>query len=167
MIRQRKINKMPREGDLRVWNIINPPDRPIVYPVTDPKHGAQLIEALANSQLLDKSIDSNAFGLEIFENGEWLEWESEDGEDITEWTENINNMLNIKDLVKDKKVKFLFYRARELWYEVEGTNFRFSVDINDTGDAAFLPEDKAIIFMRYIRKSLEAQEKEQYLQKTI
>jgi hypothetical protein len=68
--------------------------------------------------------------------------------------------MNIKNLVKDKKVKFLYYRSKELWYEVEGTNFRFPVDVNDTGEAQFLPEDKAIIFMRYIRKQLEAQKQE-------
>ena len=63
--------------------------------------------------------------------------------------------INIKDLVKDTRVKFLYYRSSELWYEIEGKNFRFPVDIHDTGDATFLPEDKALIFMRYIRKQLE------------
>ena len=63
--------------------------------------------------------------------------------------------INIKDLVKDTRVKFLYYRSSELWYEIEGKNFRFPVPIGDTGDATFLPEDKALIFMRYVRKQLE------------
>jgi hypothetical protein len=77
-----------RPGDLRVWNIINVPNEPVRYPVKDVGHGARLIEALADSQLLDKTIESNVFGLEIYEDGEWLEWESEDGDDIQAWAEN-------------------------------------------------------------------------------
>jgi hypothetical protein len=66
--------------------------------------------------------------------------------------------MNIKDLVKNKTVKFIMYRKQELWYEVEGTNFVFPVPIADTGDGTFLNSDKAMIFMRYIRKQLEAVE---------
>lgn len=57
-------------------------------------------------------------------------------------------------MVKDKKVRFLFYRAKELWYTTED-GFEFPVPIDDCGDAVFLNEDKAILFMRYIRKHLE------------
>ncbi len=81
--------------------------------------------------------------------------------------------MNIKDLVKDTKVRFLYYRKGELWYEVlkedivanmsdkyNNTNkwdsiFTFPVPIEDTGDGQFNAEDKAILFMRYIRKELE------------
>jgi hypothetical protein len=87
MLRRRSFN-LPKPGDLRVWNIINVPGEPVYYAVENPKHGAELINALARSQLLDKTIESNVFGLEIFEDGEWLEWESEDGENIQEWAEN-------------------------------------------------------------------------------
>jgi hypothetical protein len=68
--------------------------------------------------------------------------------------------MQIKDLVKDKRVRFLYYRSKELWYEVIGTDFRFPVPIDDTGDGTFLPEDKAMIFMRYIRKQLQELEHE-------
>lgn len=62
---------------------------------------------------------------------------------------------DIKDMVKDGKlVKFLYYKEKELWYESE-TGFKFPVDINDTGKASFLAEDKAILFMRYIRKHIK------------
>lgn len=63
--------------------------------------------------------------------------------------------MNIKDMVIDnKKVTFQFYRAGELWYKTE-TGFEFPVPISDTGDAVFMKEDKAILFMRYIRKHLD------------
>ena len=42
------------------------------------------------------------------------------------------------------------------WYENEykGYGFEFPVPINDCGDGTFLAEDKAILFMRYIRKHI-------------
>lgn len=64
-------------------------------------------------------------------------------------------MPSIKDLVKDgKKVSFKFYRQKELWYVTED-GFEFPVPIEDCGDGIFLNEDKAMLFMRYIRKHLE------------
>jgi len=69
-------------------------------------------------------------------------------------------MLNIKDLVRDgKKVYFMFYRQKELWYKTED-GFEFPVPIEDIGDGVFLNEDKAMLFMRYIRKHLEMIAKE-------
>lgn len=60
--------------------------------------------------------------------------------------------MNIKDMVKDnKKVTFQFYKLNELWYETE-CGFAFPVPIADCGDGVFLREDKAMMFMRYIRK---------------
>jgi hypothetical protein len=68
-------------------------------------------------------------------------------------------MNSIKDMVKDnKKVSFVFYREGELWYKTE-CGFQFSVPINDVGSAAMLNEDKAILYMRWIRKHMEAIEK--------
>ncbi len=64
---------------------------------------------------------------------------------------------NIKEMVSDnKKVKFLYYKLGELWYETE-TGFKFPVPVYDTsevGEATFLAEDKALLFMRYIRKHI-------------
>jgi hypothetical protein len=63
-------------------------------------------------------------------------------------------MYNIKDMVKDgQKVHFQFYRENELWYKTE-TGFEFPVPTDDIGSAIFLAEDKAILFMRYIRKHI-------------
>jgi len=64
-------------------------------------------------------------------------------------------MESIKDMVKDnKKVRFSFYRDRQLFYRTE-SGFEFPVPIDDIGNATFLAEDKAILFMRYIRKHLK------------
>lgn len=63
--------------------------------------------------------------------------------------------VSIKELVTDKKVNFELYRKGELWYTTE-CGFKFPVPIEDTGDASFLSEDKAIYFMRFIKKHLRA-----------
>jgi hypothetical protein len=69
-------------------------------------------------------------------------------------------MNSIKDMVKDgKKVKFTYYRKNELWYVTE-CGFEFPVPIEDCGDASFLAEDKAMMFMRYIRKHIATVESE-------
>ena len=75
---------MNKEGDLRVWNIVNPPNNPLLYSVSSPKEGKQLIDNLADEQLKDDSITSNAFGLKVFEDGEWCEWYNHYGDDISE-----------------------------------------------------------------------------------
>ena len=68
----------------RVWNVINPPSKPKYYPVGTPLLGYMLINRLANEQLKDKRIWANAFGLEVFEDGEWTEWYDEEGRDVDE-----------------------------------------------------------------------------------
>lgn len=66
--------------------------------------------------------------------------------------------MSIKDMVKDnKKVHFKFYRKNILFYETED-KFLFEVPIEDVGDASMLRDDKAMLFMRYIRKQLKANE---------
>jgi hypothetical protein len=64
------------------------------------------------------------------------------------------NLPTVKDCVLgDKKVVFVRYQSDELWYRCE-SGFEFSVACHDTGAAAFLAEDKALMFMRWIRKHL-------------
>lgn len=61
-------------------------------------------------------------------------------------------------MVKDNTVYFDYYRNGELWYKLmHGNNeeFLFPVPINDVGGAVLLKEDKALFFMRYIRKHLK------------
>ena len=52
-----------------------------------------------------------------------------------------------------KRVRFIHYRDSELWYETE-CGFEFPVPISEAGTATFHAEDKAILFMRYIRKQM-------------
>jgi hypothetical protein len=61
----------------------------------------------------------------------------------------------IKEMVENRqKVRFRFYRDGQLWYATE-CGFEFPVPIAEAGTATFLAEDKAILFMRYIRRYME------------
>jgi hypothetical protein len=64
-------------------------------------------------------------------------------------------MRSLKEMVNNnQKVRFRFYRDGQLWYATE-CDFQFPVPISDAGTATFLAEDRAILFMRYIRKHSE------------
>ena len=65
--------------------------------------------------------------------------------------------LKIKDIVKDNKAHFLFYRSGSMFYTVtvHGTKWMFPVSLEDIGGASLFVEMKAITLMRYIRKALE------------
>lgn len=63
-------------------------------------------------------------------------------------------MKNLKELIKSTVV-FTEYRKGNLWYLVVDHDFTFPVPIEDVGDGIFKAQDKAILFMRYIRKHLE------------
>ena len=63
--------------------------------------------------------------------------------------------MNLKDMVSgDKQVFFRYYQHGQLWYQTE-CEFMFPVPIDDTGDGQFICIDKAIYFMRYIRKHIK------------
>ena len=68
-------------------------------------------------------------------------------------------MRSLKEMiVNNQKVRFSFYRDGQLWYVTE-CGFQFPVPIEDVGTATFLAEDRAILFMRYIRKQIAVVEK--------
>lgn len=80
--------------------------------------------------------------------------------------------MTLKELVsKGNVVRFTRYFDGQLWYQVHapvvdpvGGFFypigpEFPVPTSDIGNATFLAEDKAMLFMRYIRKHLETIEK--------
>ncbi len=88
--------------------------------------------------------------------------------------------MTVKELIRnDNRVRFMFYRSGLLWYEVieaiqpssDGTRrgescgwksiFQFPVPVDDCGEGKFLAEDKAITYMRYIRKQVESAEAEE------
>ena len=65
-------------------------------------------------------------------------------------------MRTLKEMiVNNQKVRFDFYRDGQLWYRTE-CGFRFPVPIEEAGTATFLAEDRAILFMRYIRRQISA-----------
>jgi hypothetical protein len=64
-------------------------------------------------------------------------------------------MISIKEMVENKSVKFQYFREGELWYATED-GFKFPVPITDVGTGVFNAEDRAILFMRWIRKQREA-----------
>lgn len=53
-------------------------------------------------------------------------------------------------------VSLQYYRKGNLWYQTEN-GFFFPVPTDDTGDADFFPQDKAMLFMRWIKRELMAQ----------
>ena len=72
--------------------------------------------------------------------------------------------MNIKELIKNNFVKFDSYRRGNLYYKIidieqtalqgENITYLFTVPIDDIGTATLLSEDKAITFMRWIRKAI-------------
>lgn len=77
---------MPTEGDLRCWWVTNPPaplEHATVQDVTEAK--AWLSNRAKTDLAKGDLVDSNAGGLEIFEDGEWCEWYDHDGEGDDIW----------------------------------------------------------------------------------
>lgn len=61
----------------------------------------------------------------------------------------------LKEMVKDnQQVAFVRYFKGMLWYKTE-CGFEFPVPLDDVGDATMYAQDKALLFMRYIRNTLE------------
>ena len=65
--------------------------------------------------------------------------------------------MKIKDIVKDNVVNFLRYRHQVAYYGVmvDNVNYSFPVPLDDVGDATLYSEEKAITYMRYIRKAID------------
>ena len=60
--------------------------------------------------------------------------------------------IDIKRAVsQDRKVQFEFYRNGLFWYKTEFREL-FSVPLEELGTAALNREEKALLFMRYMRK---------------
>jgi hypothetical protein len=66
--------------------------------------------------------------------------------------------MDIKTIVKDNTVHFAKYRKGLAYYAVkvppEGVEYLFPVPLEDVGDATLLATEKALLFMRYIRKAI-------------
>ena len=64
--------------------------------------------------------------------------------------------MNIKDIVKNNSVYFLYYRQQTMYYGVTvgEQKMMFPVPLEDVMDATLFAKEKAITYMRYIRKAI-------------
>lgn len=81
--------KTEKPKKLRVWWIPQVPGTPFRVPVETPEQAAFLLNTLADYDAFQfanniKPDYSNTGGLEVFEDGEWLDWDNGEGEDIDE-----------------------------------------------------------------------------------
>ncbi len=67
--------------------------------------------------------------------------------------------MDIKQIVKNNVVHFARYRKGFAYYQVcvgpDAARYTFPVPLDDIGDATLLATDKALVFMRYIRRALD------------
>ena len=65
--------------------------------------------------------------------------------------------IDVKQVISGNTVRFVRLRKGTAFYAVvvNGSTFEFPVDLADVGDATLLAEDKAVLFMRYIRSAME------------
>ena len=61
--------------------------------------------------------------------------------------------MSITELVKGRKARFVHYREGNFIYETE-SGFQFPVPLEEVGNATLMSEDKALFFMRWIRRHL-------------
>ena len=86
-------NETPKEGDLRVWHIPQVPGSPFTWNVSTPDEAVNILNLLGEYDNFEyeeniKPDYSNAGGLEVYENGEWVEWYDEElGRDIQEYAD--------------------------------------------------------------------------------
>jgi len=67
-------------------------------------------------------------------------------------------MVNVKEHVEGKQVvRFEFYRTGVLYYRTE-RGLIFEVPADDVGTGVLKAEDRAMLYMRWIRRQLEANE---------
>lgn len=102
--------KKERTGTLRVWWIPQvPSSNPFQVDVKTVLEGKKLLDTLANYDLyqLEHNIKpdfSNAGGLEEYSDGVWIEWESEDGEDIDSYNKDEEEEEEEVELKKANKI---------------------------------------------------------------
>jgi hypothetical protein len=79
--------KKIKEGQLRVWHIPQVPMHAFRVYVESIKEAKKMIEVLAVYDLFQyeykvKPDYSNVNGLQVYKDGEWVDWEDEEGNDI-------------------------------------------------------------------------------------
>lgn len=88
----------PKEGDLCVWWIPQIPMQAFRRSVKNLDEATMLLETLAHYDLFQYELNikpdyCNAGGLAVYEDGDWCEWESEEGLDIDAWSEDCKAIL--------------------------------------------------------------------------
>lgn len=78
-----------KEGDLRVWHIPQVPMKGFKVKVKNVEEAKLVLNTLADYDTFQfenkiKPDYSNSQGLEVFENGEWIEWHDEEDRTIEE-----------------------------------------------------------------------------------
>jgi hypothetical protein len=65
--------------------------------------------------------------------------------------------IDITELVRNNKVYFSYLRQGSAFYKVsyKMKDYTFPVPLDDIGTATLLNEDKAIFYMRWIRKAVD------------
>jgi hypothetical protein len=67
----------------------------------------------------------------------------------------VKNIIDLESMVTGhKQVTFVRCCDGDLWYVTED-GFEFPVPVADIGNATFLARDKALLFMRWMRKHRE------------
>ncbi len=84
---------------LSVWHIKNPPAEPTWYPVSSPAEGYRVIQELATVDLRDETIICNALGLSVLEDGDMVDWHSEEGDDLDTWAdkEGLDDLTTLRE----------------------------------------------------------------------
>lgn len=102
---------MPKQGDLRVWWIPQIPGETFEVAVASVEEGALLLDTLARYDRFQfknkvKPDYSNAGGLQVYDEGEWIDWEDpEEFIDIDEWMNKNKTREKQRDLLFDRMNK--------------------------------------------------------------
>lgn len=84
---EKKFFSDPQEGDLRIWWIPQIPMKQFSYKVESLKEAKLILDMLAEYDLFQfehniKLDYCNVGGLQIFEDGEWIDWYDDNGNSI-------------------------------------------------------------------------------------
>lgn len=96
------------EGTLFVWHIPQIPMKPFHVPVDSPEEAIKILNVLAFYDMFQyenniKPDYSNAQGLNVFEDGEWTEWCSPNGEEIDDYAEYLEFLDDYDHEANDPK----------------------------------------------------------------
>lgn len=64
-------------------------------------------------------------------------------------------MATITQLVKGKTAVFVEYHSENMFYEIEGENFRFPVPVKELQGTSVKAKERASVFMRWIKRALK------------